>query len=186
MIDGVQSRACRKHPSGEDPLDRPIECDLVHFDKSIGQGRLGRRARVADARRHLQRTELDGFIDVNVESDDATGDLVQTGKHSDRIADLFGCCGTGEIAAAPTSAIDSQTGTNPTRIISTSLTMVARPSRAASITVFQQGKGTNGRWRQGGAKRTGMLATPPAVFALPFRRTVAAVAVRRLRRGPCQ
>ena len=44
--------------------------------------------RVADPRRHLQRAELHRLVDVDVEGDDAAGDLVEAGEDRDRVGDL--------------------------------------------------------------------------------------------------
>ena len=48
------------------------------------------RPRVADARRDLQRAELHRLVDIDVEGDDAAGDLVDAGELGDRIADALG------------------------------------------------------------------------------------------------
>ena len=81
MLDGVQAGTGSKHPAGKDALDLALQRDFVDFDEGIGIGRLGRRARVADPRRHLQRAELHGFADRRIEGDGAAGDLVEAGKH---------------------------------------------------------------------------------------------------------
>jgi len=52
--------------------------------------RLGRRTRVADPRRDLERAELDRFVDRNFEMGNAPGDLVEGGEHGDRILDDVG------------------------------------------------------------------------------------------------
>ena len=67
MLDAMQAGARREHPAGEDALDLALQRDLVDLDESVGVGRLGRRARVADARRDLQRAELHRFVDGDVE-----------------------------------------------------------------------------------------------------------------------
>ena len=67
MLDRVQARTCGEHPAGEDALDLALQRHLVDFDEGIGVGRLGRRPRVADARRHLQRAELHRLIDRDIE-----------------------------------------------------------------------------------------------------------------------
>ena len=63
MLDRVQARAGGEHPAGEDALDLALQRHLVDFDEGVGVRRLGRRARVAHARRHLQRAELHGLVD---------------------------------------------------------------------------------------------------------------------------
>ena len=45
--------------------------------------------RIADARRHLQRAELHRLVDIDVEGDDAAGDLVDAGELGDRIGDAL-------------------------------------------------------------------------------------------------
>ena len=90
MIDRVQARACGEHPAGEDPLHLAVERDLVDLDEGVGLRRFGRRARVADPRRHLQRAELHRLVDIDVERDDPAGDLVEAGEDRDRIGDPLG------------------------------------------------------------------------------------------------
>src|SRR4051812_49951443 len=74
MLDRVQARAGREHPSREDALDLALQRDLVDLDERIGIGGLGRRAGVADARRHLQRAELYRLADGGIEGNDAAGE----------------------------------------------------------------------------------------------------------------
>ena len=45
--------------------------------------------RVADARRHLQRAELHGLVDRDIEGDDAAGDLVEAGEQRAFVGDLL-------------------------------------------------------------------------------------------------
>ena len=61
--------------------------------------RLGRRAGVADARRHLQRAELHGLADGDIEGDDAAGDLVEPGEQRALVA-IF-CDGGSEMISSP-------------------------------------------------------------------------------------
>ena len=89
MLDAVQAGAGRKHPAIEDALDLALKRHLVDFDESIGVGRLGRRAGVANPRCHLQRAKLHRFADRRVERDDAAGDLVEPGEYRARILDLL-------------------------------------------------------------------------------------------------
>ncbi len=89
MLDTVQAGARRKHPAIEDALDLALKRHLVDFDESIGVGRLGRRAGVANPRGHLQRAKLHRFADRSVERDDAAGDLVEPGEYGARILDLL-------------------------------------------------------------------------------------------------
>ena len=89
MLDRVQAGAGGEHPAGEDALDLALQRDLVDFDEGVGVRRLGRRPRIADARRHLQRAELHRLVDGDVERDDAAGDLVETGEHRGRIGDAL-------------------------------------------------------------------------------------------------
>ena len=89
MLDRVQAGAGGEHPAGEDALDLALQRHLVDLDEGVGVGRLGRRPRIADARRHLQRAELHGLVDGDVERDDAAGDLVEAGEHRGRIGDAL-------------------------------------------------------------------------------------------------
>ena len=86
----MQAGARGEHPAGEEPLDLVGERDLVDLDEGGRLRRLGRRARVADARRHLQRAELHRLVDHHVEGDGAAGDLVEAGELGDRIVDRRG------------------------------------------------------------------------------------------------
>ena len=63
MLDPVQAGARGEHPAREDALDLALQRHLVDLDEGVGVGRLGRRSRVAGARRHLQRAELHGLAD---------------------------------------------------------------------------------------------------------------------------
>ena len=89
MLDRVQARARGEHPAGEDALDLALQRQLVDLDEAVGVRRLGRRARVADARRHLERAELHRLVDRDIEGDDAAGDLVEAGEHRGRIGDVL-------------------------------------------------------------------------------------------------
>ena len=89
MLDRVQARTRGEHPAGEDALDLALQGDLVDLEEGVGVRRLGRRARVADARRHLQRAELHRLVQRNVERDDAAGDLVEAGEHRRIVRDLL-------------------------------------------------------------------------------------------------
>ena len=62
-----------------------VELDLVDLDEGGGLGRLGGRARVADARRDLQRAEAHGLVELDLELGDAPRDLVEGGEHGDLI-----------------------------------------------------------------------------------------------------
>ena len=77
MLDRVQARARGKHPAAEDALDLALQRQLVHFDEAVGGRRLGRRPRIAGARRHLERAETHGLVDCHIEADDAAGDLIE-------------------------------------------------------------------------------------------------------------
>src|SRR5215475_5349210 len=89
MLDRMQARARREHPTGEDALDVALQRHFVDLDEGVGVGGLGRRAGVADPRRHLQRAELYGLADGGIEGDDAAGDLVETGEHGRLVGDLL-------------------------------------------------------------------------------------------------
>jgi hypothetical protein len=85
VLDGVKAGALGEHPAGEDALLLAGQLGLVHFDEGCSIRRLRRRARVADARRHLERAEGDGLIDRHFEMRDAARHLVECGEHRDRI-----------------------------------------------------------------------------------------------------
>jgi hypothetical protein len=89
----VKPGALGEHPAGEDPLLLARELDLVHFDEGRGVRGLRRRARIANARRHLQRAELHRLIDGNLQMGDAAGDLVEGGEDGDRVLDGVGVTG---------------------------------------------------------------------------------------------
>ena len=89
VLDRVQARTCSEHPAGEDPFDFALQSDLIDFDKGIRIGRFGRRPRVANARRHLERAKLHGFVDRDIERNDPSGDLVETRKYRCRIGDAL-------------------------------------------------------------------------------------------------
>ena len=89
MLDRVQPGARREHPPGEDALDLALQRHLVDLEERIGVRRLGRRARVAGARRDLQRAELHRLADGGVEADDAAGDLVEAGEQRALVGDLL-------------------------------------------------------------------------------------------------
>ena len=89
VLDPVQAGARGKHPAGEDALDLALQRHLVDLDEGVGVRRLGRRAGVAGARRHLQRAELHGLADRHVEIDDAAGDLVEAGEQRALVDDLL-------------------------------------------------------------------------------------------------
>src|SRR6185295_7292981 len=73
----------------EDALDLVLQRDLVDLEERVGVRRLGRRARVAGPRRHLQRAELNGLADRDIERDDPAGDLVEAGEHRLIVRDLL-------------------------------------------------------------------------------------------------
>jgi hypothetical protein len=83
----VKAGALGEHPAGEDPLHLARELDFVHLYEGGGVGSLGRRACVAHARRHLERTELHGLIDGDLEVRDAPRHLVERCEYRDRVLD---------------------------------------------------------------------------------------------------
>lgn len=89
MFNCVQSRAFGKHPAGENSANLSIERYLIDLDKTVGFRFLGIRTRVAYPWCDLKGAELDCFIDINVKSDDAAGDLVDPRKFSDSIRESF-------------------------------------------------------------------------------------------------
>jgi hypothetical protein len=90
VLNGVKAGAFGKHPAGEDPLHFAGQLLLVDFDKGGRMRRLGRRAGVADPRRHLERAELDRMVDRNFEMRDAPGHLVEGGEDGNRVLDDIG------------------------------------------------------------------------------------------------
>jgi hypothetical protein len=91
MLDGVQTRARCKHPSGKDALYLALQRHFINFDKSVSIGRLGRRSRVTGAGSNLQGAKLHCFSDPRVKRDRAPGDFIETGEYRTRIFDLL--CG---------------------------------------------------------------------------------------------
>src|SRR5262249_4264127 len=89
VLDRMEAGTGREHPASEDALDLGLQRDLVDLDEGVGVLRLGGRARVARARRHLQRAELHGFVDRHVERGDAACDLVEAREHRGRVDDLL-------------------------------------------------------------------------------------------------
>ena len=89
MLDGVQTRARCKHPSGKDALYFALQRHFINFDKSVSIGRLGRRSRVTGAGDDLQGAKLHCFSDRRVKRDRAPGDFVETGEHRTRILNLL-------------------------------------------------------------------------------------------------
>src|SRR5665213_1509083 len=90
VVNGVESGARGVHPAGEDALDLAIEADLVDLDERVRLRRQRRRTVVADAGRHLQRTELHRLVYVDIERGYAPGDLVEAVKNGDGIGDAAG------------------------------------------------------------------------------------------------
>jgi hypothetical protein len=93
VLDGVKAGALGEHPAGEDALHLAGQLHLVDLDEGGRVGRFRRRARVADARRHLQCAELHRLVDGNLEMRDAPGHLVERGEHGNRVLDRFGSGG---------------------------------------------------------------------------------------------
>jgi hypothetical protein len=62
MLHGVKAGALGEHPAGEDPGLLARELDLVDLDEGRRIWRFSRRTRIADARRHLQRAEIDRLV----------------------------------------------------------------------------------------------------------------------------
>jgi hypothetical protein len=87
MLNGIQARAVCKHPACENTADLAVQRDFVHLDETRRPWGFRSRARVANAWRDLQGAKLHRFINVDVKSDDAAGNLVEPGKFSNRILD---------------------------------------------------------------------------------------------------
>jgi hypothetical protein len=88
VLDRVKAGALGEHPAGKQALLFAGQLHLVDLDEGRRVGLLGRRARVADARRHLQRAELDRLVDRDFKMLDAPGHLVERGEYGDLILDL--------------------------------------------------------------------------------------------------
>ena len=86
----MKSRAFREHPAGENPLHLARKLNLIHFYERRGVRRFGRRARVANPGRHLERSELDGLVHGDLEVRDASRHLVEGSENRDRILDRVG------------------------------------------------------------------------------------------------
>lgn len=76
MLDRVQAGTCREHPAAEDLLDLALQRNFLDLDEGVGVRRFRRGPRVARLRLHSQRAELHRLADVDIELDDAAGDLV--------------------------------------------------------------------------------------------------------------
>jgi hypothetical protein len=87
VLDRVKPGALGEHPAGEEPLLLAGELHLVDLDEGRRVRLLGRRACVADARRHFQRAELHRLVDWDLEMGNASGHLVERGEYGDRILD---------------------------------------------------------------------------------------------------
>jgi hypothetical protein len=90
MLHGVKAGAIGEHPTGEDPLDVAVELDLVDLDEGRRVRRLGGRPGVTDPRRDLERAELLGLVDGDLERQDSTRYLVERREHRNRVLDLVG------------------------------------------------------------------------------------------------
>ena len=99
MLDCVQTGARREHPAGEDALDLALQGDFVHFHECVGVRGLRRWARIANARRDLQRAELHRLVDGDVERNDAAGDLVEAGNTA--VGLLMRCGGGSTTISSP-------------------------------------------------------------------------------------
>jgi hypothetical protein len=90
VLDGVKTGAFGEHPAGEDTMHLARERGFVDLDKGCGARRLGRRAGIADPRRHFERAELDRLVHGDFQMVDAPRDLVQSGEHRDLIPNDLG------------------------------------------------------------------------------------------------
>ena len=103
VVDGW-STACRAGLSANiQPVKMRLTCLAASTSSTSTKAsvlrRLGRRPRVAGARRHLQRAELHRLVDGDVERDDAAGDLVEPGEDRGRTLILSAKAGTAASAA---------------------------------------------------------------------------------------
>jgi hypothetical protein len=90
VLDGVKAGALGEHPAGKDSLHLARELHLIDLDEGCGVGLLGRRARIADARRHFERSEFDRLVDGDLEMGDAARDLVEGGEDRNRVLEDVG------------------------------------------------------------------------------------------------
>jgi hypothetical protein len=90
VLHGVKAGAVGEHPTGEDPLDVAVELDLVDLDEGRGVRCLGGRSGVADPRCNLERAELLGLVDGDLERQDAARHLVERREDRNRVLDLVG------------------------------------------------------------------------------------------------
>src|SRR4029079_2237269 len=96
VLDGVEARTLRKHPTGEDALLLAVELYLVHLDERRRLRLLFGRARVADARRDLELAELGGRVEWHFELGGARRHLVESGEDGDAVVDAIGVRAPGE------------------------------------------------------------------------------------------
>jgi hypothetical protein len=90
VLDRVKAGAFGEHPAGEDALHLARQLHLVDLDEGRGVRRLGGWTGIANPGRHLERAELHRLVDGDLQMGDAPGDLVEGGKHRNRIFDDFG------------------------------------------------------------------------------------------------
>jgi len=90
MLDGVKAGAFGEHPACEDAVLVARELDLVDLHERGRVRRLGRRARIANARRNLQRAEFDCLIDGHFQMRDAARHFVEGGEDGDLVLDGLG------------------------------------------------------------------------------------------------
>jgi hypothetical protein len=90
MLNGIKSRTFGEHPAGKDALNFTVQLDLIDLHKRRRMRRLGRRSGIADARGDLERAELHGLPYRNFEMRDPARDLIERGKHGNRVLDLVG------------------------------------------------------------------------------------------------
>jgi hypothetical protein len=90
VLDRVKAGAFGKHPAGKDSLHLARELHLVDLDEGCGVRLLGRRARIAGARRHFEGAEFDRLVDGDLEMGDAARDLVEGGEDRDRVLEDVG------------------------------------------------------------------------------------------------
>ncbi len=100
----VETGALGEHPAGEDTLLLAVEHDLVDLHERGGARRLGRRARVAGARRDLERAELAGLIELTVSCLTAAVTLSRAANTAMALSTRWACAGT---SSRPTSAASS-------------------------------------------------------------------------------
>jgi len=81
VLERIERRARRKHPTGKYIRGRAVGLALLNVDIGRRFGRLFRRARFADPRGDDQRVVEDLLADIGFKARRARRDLVQAAQH---------------------------------------------------------------------------------------------------------